>query len=328
MIYPKRLKDADKILLTSFSSTSINPTDLEAKIARFEGENGLKIHIDKSLLGTKGRSENLSKYRERMTNCINNIDLHDISALFSIRGGFSITDILLNSKVDIDKLMEKIIEKKAIVLGYSDNTLLSDYLTLTYGYVTYHTPNFEGFYSWSQNSQTLVAKLLKERFEHSFEIKKIKEPDSKNEELSGILISSNLECLTLSLAFTDKIHKELKEKGVILLLEDIYTEPSQAFRYIEVLLMRFKNEGVSVNAIIFGKFPHCKEDNYESWRGKSFTDLLPNLLKYLEIPIFETDKVGHSESDGRIEGKEDEDYLATPNGGFVTIKGGLLIYQL
>ncbi len=338
MIWPKKLKEGDKILLTSFSSTSIKPEELTEKVTRFEAENKVKIHIDSSLLGTRSRHENLAKYRQKMTNCINNIDLHDISALLSIRGGWSITDMLLNNKVDLDNLIDKIIGRKAMVLGYSDNTLISDYINLKYGYVTYHSPNFEGFYTWSQKSQDLVSKLLKESVEASIDLKPMNDMAKQQTKASGILVSSNLECLTLSLTFTDKIVKEIKDKGVILLLEDIEVEPSLAFRYIEVILMRFKNEDIKVNGIIFGKFPYCIEDSYISWQGKSFKEVLPHLIPYLDMPIYETNQVGHNETEeghevaeaGRGPKNEEalQDYLTTPNGGDVEIIDNTMVYKL
>lgn len=348
MRFPRKLKDGDKILLTSFSSTSITPTELEPKIERFERENSLDLIIDKSLLGTRGRHENLSKFRQKVTSSFNNLDLHDIGALFSIRGGWSSTDVLLNNKVDIDNLVQKILDKKAIVLGYSDNTLLSDYINLAYGYVTYHSPNFEGLYNWSQKSQELLIKMLKQSVEVSIPLKPLTNGKTSHYE-EGYLISSNLECLTLSLAFTDNIHREYKEKGVILLLEDIYLEPSLAFRYLEVVLMRFKNEGIKVNAIIFGKFAFCIEHSYASWEGKTFKEVLPHLLQYVDISVFETDKVGHIESEDALnelslsktsiqvpetankEGDEvelAEDYYTTPSGSFVKIKENELLYTL
>jgi len=324
MIWPKKLKDGDKILLTSFSSTSVKPAELEEPIKRFEEENRVKIHLDSSLLGTTSRHENLSKYRQKMTNCIDRLDLDDISALFSIRGGWSITDLLLNGKVDLDNLIQKIIDKRILVLGYSDNTLLSDYINLTYGYVTYHSPNFEGFYEWSKDSQALVSRLLREKFEHQIDLTPINNGKSTHEE-SGMLISSNLECLTLSLAFTDKIKKEFKDHGVILLLEDTLIEPSLAFRYIECVLMRFKNEGIQVKAIIFGTFYDCTEETYKSWEGKSFREVLPHLLQYVDIPIFETDKIGHADEEGT---DDNVHYLTTPSGDFVQIRDNKLFYNL
>lgn len=335
------------------------PSDLEPKISRFEAQNDLNVIVDKSLLGTKGRRENLLKYRQKVTSSINNIDLHDIGALFSIRGGWSSTDILLNNKVDIDQLVQKILDKKAMVLGYSDNTLLSDYINLAYGYVTYHSPNFEGLYGWSQESQDMLLKMLKQSVDVSIPLTPLTNGrTSKYEE--GYLISSNLECLTLSLAFTDSIHKEYKEKGVILLLEDIDLEPSLAFRYLEVVLMRFKNEGIKVNAIIFGKFVGCTEHSYASWEGKTFKELLPNLLEHVDISVFETDKIGHAENEEALtandpasaqlleqtganmeeihrekivicQGGEDgkkEDYYTTPSGAFVKIQDNVLYYTL
>lgn len=331
MIWPKKLKDGDKVLLTSFSSTSTKLSDLKESIERFERENNLKVHLDTSLLGTTSRHENLSKYRQKMTNCIDRLDLDDISALFSICGGWSITDILLNNKVDLDNLIQKIVDKRAVVLGYSDNTLLSDYINLAYGYVTYHAPNFEGFYSWSDESQLLVSKLLKERFDYKLDLMPINNGRSTHEE-SGILISSNLECLTLSLAFTDKIKKEFKDHGVILLLEDTLIEPSLAFRYLECVLMRFKNEGIPVKAIIFGTFFACKEISSKSWQDKSFWDVLPHLIQHIDIPIFATDKVGHvdeGETDSADTSSEGEDhYLTTPSGDLVQIKDNTLHYSL
>lgn len=352
MLFPKKLKDNDTVLLTSFSSTSVLPSELEDKIKRFETETQLKIYLDKTLLGTKTRHENLAKYREKMTNCINNLDLHEISALLSIRGGWSITDILLNSKVEIDSLIKKIIQRRAIVLGYSDNTLLGDYINLAYGYVTYHSPNFEGLYTWSEKSQELFMNCLKgSEIEVKLPLKKVSK--TRSDKITGILISSNLECLTLSLAFTDKIHKEFKEKGLILLLEDIELEPSLAFRYLEVLLMRFKNEEIQVKAIIFGRFPNCIEHTYYSWENKTFKELLPHLVQYLEIPIYETDKVGHTNSEvdehldpTRPVSVEDEmpqpqmndniakttvgpeDHYTTPSGSEVVIDDGHLLYKL
>lgn len=162
--------------------------------------------------------------------------------------------------------------------GFSDITALHMFLN-NLGWVTFHSPNLNGFLRLKRNSQRLFIEALKgdldfTKMEYRAE-QVIKKGISK-----GRLIGGNLSIFS-SLSGT-RFDPDLRQK--ILFLEDVDEKPYKIDRMLTQL--RLRADSNKLKGVVFGRFCGCgtKEE---------IVRIITHFAKNMDIPIVYGIKAGH-----------------------------------
>lgn len=281
MIFPKKLEKTDYIGIISPASCE-EKSFIESKL-KFLSEIGIKYKIGNSIFNKYGYFAGTDS--ERASDFMNMICDPEIKAIICFRGGYGCIKIL-------DKLNYSTIkDNPKFIIGYSDITLLLNYISKKTGIVTYHGPminsnledsiTFEGLKNqlYKLNSKVILNETL-------FNNLTILNPNTLNKNIiNGRLVGGNLSMICSSMGTP----YEINTKNSILLLEDIGECPYKIDRMLTQLFL--SNKFKSVKAILLGHFTNCES----SVPNRSFSlkeTLLHNLIP-LDIPIFSGFPSGH-----------------------------------
>lgn len=171
-------------------------------------------------------------------------------------------------------LNKKKLKRKKLLVGYSDITMLLNFINQKLGILSIHGPHFGKKLSQATLSALRDALQMK-NYSIKFDRKKSKNPAS---EIEGRTIGGNLERLIQTLHFID-----LDFRDKIVFLEEIYLTEHKIFN----LLTFLKNyPGFSPKAIIFGNL------------GIKNKRLMKEMISYLfpNTPLIFDVKFGHDTS--------------------------------
>jgi len=205
----------------------------------------------------------------------------NIHAIICLRGGYG--SIRMAPYLDL-----KIIKKNPKpFFGYSDITLLLNYIYKKCNFPTFHGPmitsNFndiatkEYFLRIIANRKEIITYNLNYVCHDEFII-------FNNKNFSGNIVGGNLSiiCSTIGTPY------EIKFNNNILLIEDVNESPYAVDRMLSQLICCGKLKKIS--GIIIGDFTNCTSEN----TTLTITDIIKEKLVKLNIPIIYGLKLGHS----------------------------------
>ena len=222
-------------------------------------------------------------HSERAENFMEVFTNPKIKAVFCARGGYG-CQYLLNL-LDINKLRTN----PKIFLGYSDVTILLQYLENQCNMVCFHGPMVskefalgEPYYL-KESLQNCLTKTSTGAHLHLPQTETLR-PGKASGRLTGGCLSLLTACLGTPY--------ELCSQGKILFLEDINAKPYQLDRMLMQLKLAGKLEGIQ--GLIFGEMLSCGDSS------KSFTlqEIILNVIHQLDIPIWYGLPSGHTSKRG------------------------------
>lgn len=173
----------------------------------------------------------------------------DIAALVAVRGGYGSVHLL--------PLLDPAVfaaEPKAFI-GYSDNTSILTWLTLTCGVVSFHGPMLEGRFAHGEagyDRDTFTRCLC--RPEPAGEITHPQVEVLQHGDAAGMLIGGTLTQLTASLGTPYAFHPP---DGCVLFLDEVGERPYRLDRMLTQL--RLSGILARASALVFGELPRCDE---------------------------------------------------------------------
>ena len=205
--------------------------------------------------------------------------LFDNSAnvVWATRGGYGSAKLLH----ELSKLAKP--EKEKFFIGYSDITALHIFLTQEWGWKTIHGSVLAEIFDDRKSPENFIkiAQIVTGKTDHIV----IKGLAAMNEaavnslEVKGTMTGGNLTMIVTTIGTPWQI----KTNGKILFLEDVGIKPYQLDRTLYHLKhARLLNE---IRAIIFGEFNEPAKENLR---------VLRDFASNLKVPVFKTDRFGHS----------------------------------
>lgn len=207
-----------------------------------------------------------------------------IKAIFFARGGYGSIDLLpLLDQALAPSIIQKIKQNPKIIVGYSDLTVLLNYLSDKLGWVVYYGPVLCGDLS-GPNQKT------KDFFEQALGLKPVSDSVFSEAEVlkEGPPVAASITGGCLSLVCANlKTPYEVFTKGRILFLEDVNEKPYKVDRMLTQLLLAGKFN--SVRALIFANFAGFDEQQPFYWAIK-------RVVGHLNIPIWVGINAGHAKT--------------------------------
>lgn len=258
-----------------------SPSDcnfINEKISTFE-DLGFNIRKGKYIYKTNGYLAGTDK--ERAEDLMNMFINTSVDAIVCFRGGYGGIRMLpyLNTRI--------IKNNPKPFCGYSDITVLLNYISNKCDFATFHSPMINSNFSDSITKDTFINVLTDCNKGFSYDLKKLKNIDIFNKkDFKGKLVGGNLSiiCSTIGTPY------EINFKNSIILIEEINENPYVIDRLLSQMI--YSNKFKDCKGIILGHFTDCTLDDY----SKSFTldDIIAQKLLPLNIPIIKNFPCGHS----------------------------------
>jgi muramoyltetrapeptide carboxypeptidase len=239
---PRRLQPGARIGVVA-PAGSVKSESLEAGIAAIRGE-GYEVEVAHGIFDCKGYLA--GDARERAKDLIEFFCRSDIDAIFCARGGFGSIQMLPY----LDSALKKY---PKIFVGYSDITVLLNWLRQYCGLVTFHAPMVAMDFARGLSDQSrsyLWPVLSGEIQEWKLALGETIRPGRAKSELMG-------GCLSI-LVTTLGTPYEVDTHGKLLFLEDIGEKPYRVERMLTHLKMAGKLDDVA--GVLFGDFTDCDSD--------------------------------------------------------------------
>ena len=229
-----------------------------------------------------GRGQDADEHRReddaesRARDLLNFFQRDDIAAIFCARGGFGSVQLLQH--------LDGVLGRQAkIFVGYSDITVLLNWLRQFRGLVTFHAPMV---------GMDLARGLSKRARQHFWEVL-TGTRDRWEVKLGEVISAGTVEaemmggCLSL-LVTTLGTPYEIDTRGKILFLEDIDEKPYRVERMLIHLKMAGKFD--SVGGVVFGDFTHCSGDG-----PRDIRQVIRELFHNARYPVVMGLAAGHGE---------------------------------
>ena len=241
----------------------------------------------------------------------------DVCALWAVAGGYAAPDLL---PFFSSTLLAKLRHNPKWIIGYSDVCILLNAL-FAEGIMSVHGPNFSGFVDYCSKThkdfQHVVATA-----NSGLEYSSTERSSAKLEgEARGILLSSNLESLTVLFGSRyDPIARG--EAPLILGIEEWKVEKCNIVRQIDSILMHRKSH--RIKGVLIGRFSHVDEKSYPVWgKRNSIEDFIAERFARYGIPTAHLPFFGHiPEEQGDSEGQDGIDkheFWSLPNGAWAEL---------
>jgi muramoyltetrapeptide carboxypeptidase len=206
----------------------------------------------------------------------------EIDAIISARGGYG--SIYLLQFLDAERIRQS---RKALI-GYSDVTVLLQFLEQQCNLVCFHGPMVAREFALGEpayDQRNFLTVLT--RTQSGLQILCEDCTSLRGGTSSGRLSGGCLSLLAASLGTS----YEFQTEGKILFLEDVNTKPYQ----IDRMLMQLKLAGKFDHArgVIFGEMLHC---NQEPQQDYLLQDILTSVLGEFDFPVLYGFKSGHTSS--------------------------------
>jgi len=291
---PPRLRRGGRIGVVA-PAGRVDRDDVESGIAAiraegFEVELGLNIFEAKGYLAgePQGRARDLVDFFQRS----------DIDAIFCARGGFGSIQLLpyLSASLQADA---------KIFVGYSDITILLNWLRQFRGMITFHAPMvaMDLARGLSARSRSHFWPLLSGEIQNwKMDLTEVVRPGFAEGEIIG-------GCLSL-LVTTLGTPYEIDTAGKLLFLEDVGEKPYRIERMMTQLLMAGKLDRPA--GVLFGDFTHCDDAG-----PRDFRDIIAELFRHVSYPVVMGMRAGHGDEN-----------LALPFGARMALDGNRATLEL
>jgi muramoyltetrapeptide carboxypeptidase len=252
---------------------SVDRRSLLAGVAAIEAQ-GYAVELAQNVFQTKGylagepacRAGDLTNFFRR----------DDIAAIFCARGGFGSIQML-------EFLTDEVMRHPKIFVGYSDNTVLLDWLRARCGMVTFHGPMVamdlaQGISS--RSGEHLWGMLSGRKRAWKLSLGEVIRHGKIEAEMTG-------GCLSL-LVTTLGTTYEIDTRGRILFLEDIGERPYRIERMLTHLKMAGKLDHLA--GVVFGDFTRCEGEGPRDVRA-----VIGDLFAQAPYPVVMGLPAGHGE---------------------------------
>ena len=244
---------------------------LEAGVAAIRAQ-GFEVELSPNLFASDGYLAGGAE--ERARDLVDFFRRDDIHAIFCARGGFGSVQVLpyLSGKIGL---------RPKVFVGYSDVTILLNWLRQACGMVTFHGPMV------AMDLAGVMGEMTKAHFwplldgamgRWKIALGEIIRPGKAQAELMG-------GCLSM-LVTTLGTPYEIDTRGKLLFLEDVGEKPYRIERMLLHLKMAGKLEGVA--GVLFGDFTNC---DAEGSRGLS--EVIDDIFRGVSYPVVTGIHAGH-----------------------------------
>ena len=278
MLKPKALKEGSKIGIVAPASNVEKEALLQGVVALSEA--GFRVHYSDSIFSQQYYFA--GSHEDRAGELMRLFTNPDIDAIFCARGGYGCHHLLAYLKPEVFRLYPK------ILLGYSDITVLLQFLENHCDMVCFHGPMVAREFALGKShydKENLLQCLTRLGPGQRITAAGLEtlQPGIAQGRLTG-------GCLSLLTALLGTAF-EIQTEDRILFLEDVNTKPYQVDR----MLMHLKLAGKldSVQGIIFGEMLDCAQSPDQSYR---LQDIMFDILKEFEFPILYGLPSGHTAS--------------------------------
>ncbi len=246
---PAPLKRGEKIGVVA-PAGSVQDEQLRAGVQALERA-GFAVELPGDILE---RNDYLAGEQEKRARTLQNFfERKDIAAIFCARGGFGSVQLLPLLDVEVIRRHPK------IFVGYSDVSILLNWLLQRCGMVTFHGPmvamevarGLEG-----RSADFFWGTLMGEKRQWRLELGEAIRPGVAEAEMVG-------GCLSTIITTLGTPH-EIQTAGKILLLEDIGEKPYRIERMLTHLKMAGKLTGIA--GLVFGSFTRCEGEGERGLR--------------------------------------------------------------
>lgn len=273
MVKASALKSNDLIGIVSPASGE-NDDVINEKISKFK-ELGFNILIGKYVYRNSGyfAGEPIDRANDLMDMFLNK----DVKAIICFRGGYGSINILPYLNYNVIRRNPK------ILCGYSDLTVLINYITKKTGLITFHAPMINSNFNDEQTLESLKFTLMEGTNPYNIPIGHLNYYNPND--TVGILAGGNLTmiCSTLGTPY------EMNFNNRILLIEEINEYPYCIDRMLTQLLYSGKLSKCS--AFILGYFTGCDLKDYS--RSFKISEIISRILAPLNKPIITDFPFGH-----------------------------------
>lgn len=248
-------------------SKKVSRTDVKKSISRAHRLGYMDVAYDKKNIFSK-HLYYAGYSHERAKQLMNAFKDKDSEIIFSIRGGWGVIQIM--DKLDYDIIKDNF---KPLV-GYSDFTLLLNYIYKYTKKIVYHGPNLLREFPIDDNSLNHLVKVLNKE-EIVFDVKGsdiIRSGIAK-----GVIVGGNIELLIRSLG----TKYEIDTRNKILFLEGI-NKPGYLL-YDMLYQLQLAGKFKSIRGIILGKFTNCKKSD----------SFISDFFAEFKVPVIANQEFGH-----------------------------------
>ncbi|GIM30019.1 peptidase S66 [Clostridium polyendosporum] len=276
MLLGKKLSFGDTIGI--IAPASCDDFDIiEKKIKDFKNL-GFKVKIGDHLYDKKGYFA--GDDRQRAADLMNMFKDDTVTAIICFRGGYGTMRILPYLDLNIIKKNPK------IVCGYSDITILLNYLYKQLGFITFHGPMIKSNFEEENTRESFISALIKGNKGYKIDLNGYSQIEMLNpNNIKGVLVGGNLSliCSSLGTPF------EIETKNKILIIEEVNEKIYAIDRMLTQLLMANKLQ--CCKGFILGYFTPNKED--KTIDNFTITEVIKDRILTLNKPTILNFPFGH-----------------------------------
>jgi muramoyltetrapeptide carboxypeptidase len=251
----------------------VDRDELEAGIAVVRAE-GFEVELGANLFGAKGYLAGDPQSRAR--DLVDFFQRSDIDAIFCARGGFGSIQLL-------PYLSTTLQASAKIFVGYSDITILLNWLRQFRGMVTFHAPMLAMDLARGLSAQSrshFWPLLTGELKSWKTDLTEVIRPGFAEGDIIG-------GCLSL-LVTTLGTPYEIDTVGKVLFLEDVGEKPYRIERMMTQLLMAGKLDRPA--GVLFGDFTRCDDTG-----PRDFREIVTDVFRHASYPVVMGMRAGHGD---------------------------------
>ncbi len=249
----------------------VEPKSVEAGVAAIRAA-GFQVELSPNLFASNGYLAGTAERRAQ--DLLGFFRRRDIGAIFCARGGFGSVQLLPYLNLGIGSYPK-------IFLGYSDVTILLNWLRQSCGMVTFHAPMvaMDLARGLSEASKAHFWSLLMgEMSDWKINLGEVIRQGKVESELMG-------GCLSM-LVTTLGTPYEIDTRGKLLFLEDVGEKPYRVERMLTHLKMAGKLDDVA--GVVLGDFTDCESDG-----PRGIREVLIDMFRDVSYPVVMGMKAGH-----------------------------------
>lgn len=234
---------------------------------------GFEVELPSRILESKGYLA--GDERNRADDLINFFERDDINAIFCARGGFGSAQILPYL------MLSDFSPDPKIFAGYSDITMLLNWLNRRFGMVTFHAPMVAMELAHGLNGRSEEAfwgLLTGEKSQWRVELGAVIRPGKAEGEMMGGCLS--VVVTTLGTPY------EIETDGKLLFLEDVGERPYRIERMLTHLKMAGKLDHLA--GLLFGDFTNCEGEG-----PRSVLQIIGEMFAQAPYPVVTGMPAGH-----------------------------------
>tara|TARA_B100001540_G_scaffold310186_1_gene327572 strand:- start:75 stop:983 length:909 start_codon:yes stop_codon:yes gene_type:complete len=271
---PDFLTPGDKIGIVAFAK-KITIEEIQPAVKIFQNW-GLDVVIGNTI------GSELNQFsgddEQRRTDIQKMLDNQEIKAIISARGGYGCVRI-------IDEInFSSFLKSPKWLIGFSDITVFHSHINANFNLPTIHATMPVFFKKNTPKSLSSLKKLLM-KGTLNYQIQSKTKELCKNGKARGQLIGGNLSILYSLCGSISSV----KTDGKILFIEDL----SEYMYHVDRMIYNLKRNGYfkNLSGLIIGSFTKMKDSNTPF--GKNSEEIIFDLCKDLNIPIFSSFPAGH-----------------------------------